>query len=213
MTPPTTNILYRVFQIRTPDTRCSAFTVEGAGDQQYLVTARHCVEAVQPGDRIELRHSRHDWVAFNFQPLAVEPPGVDIAVTRLPKSISPQLPVSLSTGGSAIGDAVAVLGFPLGLHTPSELTADGWAIPFVKSGTIAGTDKRSDGVVQWWIDVLGNPGFSGGPIVIPRAHQPPQVIAIVSAAQFDPSSGQNTGFVIGHPIDHVVAAIAAYEAS
>ena len=62
-----TNILTRVFLIRFGEKMGACFTIE-VQDRQYLITARHNVDGIKDGDKIEI-FQNEQWKPFNVKPL------------------------------------------------------------------------------------------------------------------------------------------------
>lgn len=222
-----TNIITRVFRIEYGAKSGSSFTID-VDDRQYLITAKHLVPGIQEGDSIRLLRRKDTWVTLEVKLIFCDSPDVDIVALALPEQISPSFPVVPTMDGIFLGQDVFFLGFPYGLATYQ----DGWSpIPFVKKGILSMIDRSSDDRVILHIDGLGNPGFSGGPVVFRKANKEETRIAGVvigfegvyekvlrprsenerlTLDNMDETGlfvRMNSGIMTAHKIDHIVEAI------
>jgi S1-C subfamily serine protease len=85
------NVLTRVFNLRMGSQTATGFTIE-VDNRQYLVTARHVINASPAATEIELFHDA-GWMKVPFRPITIEPTMVDIAVLALDRQVSDVLPV------------------------------------------------------------------------------------------------------------------------
>ena len=99
------------------------------------------------------------------------------------------------------------------LPTPSgtESINNGYPVPFIKTGIIsANVEGRPRRI---YVDAHGNPGFSGGPLVLRPLGQPltvPVVVAgVIIDLPLDPITAEQTGLVRATSIEHVVSLIDA----
>lgn len=155
--------------VRFQGERCrpgSGFVIEEDGIQ-YLITAKHLCN----GELDELITIRHPWtnsgISVSFvlsRKGPIDTPG-DVAAFVLPASLVrvDNRAIPLDVVGLAISQECYILGYPYDLSTSMGRggTQD---LPFVKRGIFAGSGDV-DGVKSWYIDVIANPGFSGGPLV------------------------------------------------
>ena len=81
------NVIQRTFNIRRGESQGTAFTIDRAG-RQYLVTARHVVESIVPGENISVWHEEQ-WKALDVNVVGVGEGEVDVAVLAPPFQISP----------------------------------------------------------------------------------------------------------------------------
>lgn len=136
------------------------------GSPNELVTNAHVVGSARS---VELttptgRHVRAEVIALD--------PGHDLALLRSPLTLQPLSP---RVGRVHIGEAVIVIGSPLGLQGS------------VATGVVSGLNRPSPASIQ--IDVPVNPGNSGGPLLDGRG----RVIGITTATASD---GQGIAFAI-----------------
>ena len=78
--------------------------------------------------------------------------------------------VPVGTGTVGYGQTVRFLGYPFGLDLipiPGVRTAP---LPFIKAGILSALRPvpNQAGLLELFVDAAGNPGFSGGPLVLPR---------------------------------------------
>ena len=156
------NVIQRTFNIRRGESQGTAFTIDRAG-RQYLVTARHVVESIVPGENISVWHEEQ-WKALDVNVVGVGEGEVDVAVLAPPFQISPMhLLEAAGSGSTYYGQQVYILGFPHGHDSGGAEINRGLPIPFVKSGVISAFAFGD--VKKIYIDTHANEGFSGGPVV------------------------------------------------
>ena len=160
-----TNVIQRTFFVRCALSRGTAFTLDRDG-RQYLVTARHVVEGIRPGQALDIWHEER------WRPLAVKIVGVgqgdvDVAVFAPTIQLSPQLALEPGAGGIYYGQQAYILGFPHGNHSGGAEINRGLPIPFVKSGIVSAFAFGD--VKMVYLDMHVNEGFSGGPVVFQPA--------------------------------------------
>ena len=155
------NVIQRTLFIRRK-VLGTAFTLDREG-RHYLVTARHVIEGIKPGETLEI------WYEGRWKRLAVNIVGVgqgrvDSAVFVPSIQLSPPLLLEPSAGKSMYyGQQAYVLGFPHGQHSGGEEINRGLPIPFVKTGIVSAFDFGDVKIV--YLDMHVNEGFSGGPLV------------------------------------------------
>lgn len=148
-------------------------------------------------------------------------PHADVAAFRVADDWGrPDLPIELNGAGAMLSEDVLLLGYPYGL---SFREADD-GIPFVKKGCLSAIDfAEKKGVVIYYLDVINNIGFSGGPVCLPRlAPQTPKILGIVHGYHQEwvslevggkPAKGAlvaaNTGITLAYSVEHVLQAINA----
>ena len=216
----TTNAIQRTFNIRRT-MRGTAFTVDRAG-RQYLVTARHVVEGIGPGETIEL-WSEDRWRALEVNIVGIGQGELDVAVFAATFQISPTFRLELDSRVT-YGQEAYFLGFPHGRHSDGAEINRGLPIPFVKSGIISAMTFGD--VNRVYIDAHGNRGFSGGPVVYhPQREQTEPnelcVAGVVAEAVMEETAihdaagnhvanlRENAGFVVAVGIEHVRSLIDA----
>lgn len=224
---PTSNVLYRVLRIRTPESTGSAFTIEVDG-RQYLITARHLLRGFGSEGEVELWMEGR-WSRFGARAIYPSRESVDVAALDLGRPVTVNFPLEASAGGLTLGQQVYFLGYPFGLGTPGAPVPPGFGeIPFVKSGIVSAMDDRDPEANLLYLDGHNNPGFSGGPIVFWHAESRRFRVAGVvrgyrnealpvikrknlddprAPAHNDLYTRGNSGIVIGYDIRHIVDAI------
>jgi S1-C subfamily serine protease len=158
-----THILQRVFFIKYGEKCGTSFTIDVQG-KQYLITARHLVEGIKEGDSIGLFHE-NQWKSLKAKPLYLEPAEVDIVVLALPIQISPSYPLELGVAGLCISQTTYFLGFPYGQAVDARTLNNGFPLPFVRQGICSAVLFSPKKYAVLFLDGMGNPGFSGGPII------------------------------------------------
>lgn len=169
------NVLTRVFQARFGDSIGTVFTIE-VNDRQYLITAKHVVAGVKPGNSISLLMGKDNWFDVRVTPIfpTGEAAEMDIVALAPAQQVSKTYPIKLVGDGPLLSQEVYFLGYPFGMGT----FFPGWLpVPFVKRGIVAAFDNDLHG---FWIDGINNPGFSGGPVVIVTPGHEYIVIGVVS---------------------------------
>ena len=169
-------------------TRGTAVVVDLHG-QRFLLTAKHlCID--EPEEQVTLAHP---WTNDGAPMVTVlervgrrDSPG-DVALFRLPSGLLSDAvgTVDVLSAGYFITQECFILGYPYGLAlTFSE--ASNVQLPLVKRGIIAGASgPPSDRVL--YLDLVANPGFSGGPVVIRNGTTGrQQVIAVVKGTLTGP---------------------------
>jgi hypothetical protein len=158
---PNRNALTTTFNIFTDTLSGTCFTTLN-GKEEYVVTAKHLFRRkTKSGDsvlvKINVNKTETPFKAkiyFHTNPL------VDIAIIKLPKTISQTETLSLKSGDSYfIGQECLFLGYPIfniGSLTKTE------KIPFVKKAIISAFYEEN-GIEFILLDGHNNPGFSGGP--------------------------------------------------
>jgi len=133
-----------VFTIDTPDGLGSGWVVRSAGGSSVIVTDYHVVQAVWTGTTAHTVQVKQDGKSFPGTITKVDP-GDDLAVVTVKQMLTP---LSRSTTDAMVGDAVLVVGSPLGL-----------------GGTVANGIVSSfrNGLIQFSAPI--SPGDSGGPVV------------------------------------------------
>ena len=161
-------ILRQTFQIRTAAGMGTAFTVE-VDDRQYIVTAQHVLGSASP-KIVEMQTSPAGWRQVPVTVIAMAGPPVDVAVLATNSVLGSRSRVPVGVGTVGYGEAVRFLGYPFGLEfapIPGVRTAP---LPFIKAGILSGLRPvpNAAGLFELFVDATGNPGFSGGPLILPR---------------------------------------------
>ena len=190
----TSNVLQRTFHIRFGGDTGTAFTIDVEG-RQYLVTARHVVDATGPVT-IDIRHGG-TWKALKCQVAGRGANNIDITVLAPSAQVSPSLPLAATGDGLILGSDVHFLGFPYGMHAnvPHAINAD-FPLPLVKRACVSMLAYHQPDGDYLLLDGHNNPGFSGGPVVFHPLKEPlseRRVAAVVSGykAELLPVIGGN----------------------
>lgn len=210
------NILTRVFQIKIGAATATAFSIE-VEDRQYLITARHVVDASAPNTQLQVYRDA-SWQDIPYVRLEVEPPRVDIAVLALFSQISDTLPIELGFENTFLSEEVFFCGYPFGLSIEGKALNSGYPLPFVKRGIVAAFEFNGPDRC-FFIDAINNPGFSGGPVVRSNSPNKPCIIGVVSGYRATqepvlhngvPTAmvvGMNTGLMVAYPLTAALEAI------
>ena len=103
-------------------------------------------------------------------PVGMARPPVDVAVMATDSVLGSRSDTPVGVGTVSYGQAVRFLGYPFGLDftpIPGVRTAP---LPFIKAGILSALRPvpNEAGLLEFFVDAAGNPGFSGGPLVLPR---------------------------------------------
>ena len=139
----------------------TAFTIDH-NNREYLITARHVLEGIRPGEKINIFHE-NQWKSLSIQIVSMGEEEVDIAVLSTPFALSPRYELKPSLGGIILGQQIYFLGYPFGWNAGGEKLNDGFPMQFIKGGIVSAIDSGI--VTKLYIDAHGNEGFSGGPVV------------------------------------------------
>ena len=107
---------------------------------------------------------------------------VDIEVIEVSAAFDRrELPVTFSSDGTPFSAEAWFLGYPhgLGIHQGGKVI-----YPFMKRATVGGSVSYGNGVLQWMLDGINNPGFSGGPVAYYNDQKVPAIIGIVQGYRF-----------------------------
>jgi Trypsin-like peptidase domain len=208
----------RTFKIASSTTSATCFVID-RHDRQWLITAKHFLEATAPtgtGSMHIFTHEGKEDTQINPEFVPPVEPGADIAVFSLGdyKMVREGLTLIPSADGLILSQDVYFMGYPLPGAVPIAGT-----LPFVKRG-IASQRAKINNVHVWWVDGLNNPGFSGGPVVFNQgggigtiwhvlgvvSAYITQAIAVTGGAGVVPT---NSGIVV-YDIKHAIDAIDAY---
>ena len=160
--------LRQTFQIRTTVGTGTAFTVE-VDDRQYIVTASHVIGAVVPSV-VDIQSSVAGWRSVPVSEVALVKPPTDVAVLATNFMLGARSRVPVGVGTIGFGQPVRFLGFPFGLDFTPVPGVRTEPLPFIKAGILSGLRPvpGQTGLLELYVDAAGNPGFSGGPLVVPR---------------------------------------------
>ena len=193
-------VLRSVFHIRCGESSGSgtAFTLN-YNDWQYLVTARHVVEAIS-GNTIEVFHDGA-WKSLEVDVIGRGAGEIDVAVLSSPLAIGPRdAIIPASSAGITIGQQVYFLGSPLEMRGGSPYD---FPYPLAKSGVLSGVDSWH-GANRLYVDGHANRGFSGGPLICYQDQTTNiQIAGVITSFRIDPDS-VNSGIGIAVNIRHVI---------
>ena len=102
------NVIQRTLFIRRDSSRGTAFTLDRGG-RHYLVTARHVVEGIRPGQTLDIWHEGR-WKPLDVNIVGVGQGQVDVAVFAPQMQLSPPLSLEPGAGGVYYGQQVYILG-------------------------------------------------------------------------------------------------------
>ena len=182
---PTTNVLFRVFNIRAPNGKGgTAFALDIEG-REYLVTARHVATELTGGSVGVFRSGQ--WVDYALSMVGHGPSNVDVSVLALPVCLIPKenrFPLPATMAGITYGQETMFLGFPIGYDPVSAFQLhNGYPIPLVKYAKLSSLPPKG---YPMSLDGDVNSGFSGSPLCFARDHNKPgelTVAGVVVAAQ------------------------------
>jgi S1-C subfamily serine protease len=180
------NVIQRTFMVKYGDGVGTCFTLDVDG-RQYLITAKHVLEGISDSDTVQVFHD-DDWCTLAVTMVGEAPNEADIIVLTPGIQLSPAHPLPpASTRDFFLGQDVYFVGFPYGLFTDVGEMNRNFPIPFVKKGVISSWLTDENGTKQVFLDGHNNPGFSGGPVVVPRfgTYENYKVVAVVSAYRFE----------------------------
>ena len=224
----------RVFPFRYGNEGGTCFVIDLDG-RQYVITARHLVPNIKPGDSVQLYISEK-WNTFKITPILPVNGRTDIAALATDRLIAPRLDVLVGSDGAIIGQDTYFLGFP-DLPPAPYLTIStvfrGKHFPLVKRAVLSAIDAGSDAGNVLYLDGHNNPGFSGGPVILANQGKEDSVriIGVVSGyypqkvrvkekqvkktrsraprmnADNSPYVSENSGIVISFSMTEIVKAI------
>jgi hypothetical protein len=209
----------RTFKLSIGPVGGTAFVIS-RHDRQWLITAKHVVDAAAAGGHHTINLTGHEGghplVNAGLDVVPVTEPGSDVAVFSLrdQKIAREDLPLTASADGVCMSQDVFFLGYPLNLQLSMS------TLPMVKRGIIS---QRAiiNGVNVWLVDGMNNPGFSGAPLVFTSAASYTndwnvlgvvgsyvnQAIAVHGGAGVVPT---NSGIIVVYDIKHATDAIDAF---
>ena len=158
----TSNIIYRVFKVRTEQGTATAFTIDHDG-KQYLVTARHTIDRLPQPYRIDI-YWQEDWHRLPLGLTGLSPIS-DVAVLAPRVQLSPTFPLPPTDTGLAYGQDVYFIGFPYDIMGGLGNLLEGRPLPLVKRGCLSAFAKGANDESLLYLDGHNNPGFSGAPVV------------------------------------------------
>lgn len=174
---PDYQALHATVNLRTIEGKAGTGMVVRKGRLDFLVTAAH---GVLPSDVVDFQIGSVNSLGFKELKLervdeweASSPD--DVAVFKLSDWQGTALPVDrLDMNGISLAQDVLIIGYPDGTPfvskiagKPEGLPAPNYAsIPMVKHGILAAVDSEKVGnTKRLYLDLVANPGFSGGPVL------------------------------------------------
>jgi hypothetical protein len=155
-------VWHRVFQFQGEVNTGSAFVIE-LQDGSYLITANHLTNG-DSEELIKLRGINNLDEPHEMLLTRIGDPDLaaDVAIFKLEESIVPQnFPVDISAQ-IVISQEIMVLGYPSSIELqPGTVPI---TFPMVKRGILGGI-KRVDEAALLFLDIIANPGMSGGPVI------------------------------------------------
>ena len=160
----TSNVFQRTFQIKAPGGYGTCFSVDVQG-KRYLLTARHVAQDVK--DNVAVRHEGV-WKDVSVDVIGHGEGDIDISVLAPNYPFGASHPLPATSRGLVFGQDVFILGYPFGISTDVGKVNSDLPLPIVKRATMAGStksDEHNNLLHALLLDVFGNEGFSGGPVV------------------------------------------------
>ena len=213
----TADVFARVHRLKYRELTGTCFAIEVAG-RQYLVTAKHLVESIFKDGEIELYGPTSPYVS-DWIPTPVTLVGhaddADISVLASGYRHATPLSVQLRSGGGiSLGQDLYFFGFPYGLSSIGAPSSH--PFPLLKKGMFSGLSEG-----RWYLDGHNNPGFSGGPVFLPRVSEtiPSTIVGVVSGyrpgteelhqwdgVSWDAVEGivSNSGIMVAYSIQHAL---------
>ena len=173
-------VFSRVLMMQVGNNLGTSFTID-VNQQQYLITAKHLVTALNSEDTVQFRQGGH-WVPVKVKVFRCDEP-IDIAVLVPPTQMTENFPLEPTIDGVQFGQDMFFLGFPYGIFSTYGLNP----IPFIKKAILSALNNET-GVGTIFLDGHNNPGFSGGPIVfrdLSRRDEIYKVAGVVGGFRFD----------------------------
>ena len=162
----TTNVIRRVFHIQIGPSIGTAFAIDHLS-KQYLVTARHLVEAQSDEVKISILHDGL-WKRLTTTLVGSAEGEVDITVLAPNLQLAPMHPLIPSLKDIILAQQVFFLGFPHGMTGENKEFNRDFPLPLIKAGILSGISDQGQKI---WIDGHNNKGFSGGPVVFTPGNQ------------------------------------------
>ena len=178
----TRNAIFRTFLIRWQDKTGTGFTIDHR-QRQYLLTARHVVEGIKSGEFVEVFHE-NEWKSLLVTVVGTGKDGIDITVLACSTLLSPSYPLHTTTANLAYGQQVSILGYPFGWHVGGEEINRGIPLPLVKAGVVSAIE--SGDVNRIILDVHGNKGFSGAPVLFVPTGRPKNELSVAGIVSYYP---------------------------
>ncbi len=172
------NILQRVFLLAYEGQIGTCFAVD-VDARQYIVTATHMMANLQERGTVSLA-TESGTREISVRLVGHCAPPADISVLAPERSLIYAPPIQVSDDGMFLSEDVFFLGFPHGWRMATGAINNGFPLPLVKKGIVAGFGF-TDGTIL--LDGHNNPGFSGGPVVSEQLSQQagmPVIIGVVS---------------------------------
>jgi len=180
---PKTNILYRVFRIKYGEFAGTSFTLEDSS-RQYLITAKHVLNGIQPKDSVYIMLNHKQWVKIFVRPIWCKPDTVDIIALAPEERVSVNFPMVPSSAGVDLGQDVYFFGYPFNMKTEMSDTVYPFPIAAIRKGILSSADIH-DGYQIMNIDGTSDHGFSGGPVVFTDLNTKQQKICAVISSRTD----------------------------
>ncbi|WP_411845562.1 trypsin-like peptidase domain-containing protein [Roseibacillus persicicus] len=154
-----------IFQILYGEKIGTAFAIEHKG-QEYLVTAKHVVEEISDNDEVFIRYEQK-WLKLESKLIGHGQNEQDVTVLQVDYSVYSPSDGYRVMSQVPMGTDCYMMGFPEGKRV--ELPSDeGIFLPMalMRKGIVGGIQDDKYGNKIYLVDVHGNQGFSGGPIII-----------------------------------------------
>ncbi|WP_299185302.1 serine protease [uncultured Aquimarina sp.] len=163
----TSNVYTRVFHLKYGEGTGTCFAID-FDKKQYLITAKHVIEGLHDGDRVEFYHE-NKWITLPVKVVGHHKTA-DVSVISINQKLA-EFPLEPSIVGLTYGQDLYFLGFPYRLvNEVNNKINRNFPLPLVKKGILSAMLNDEQGN-YFLIDGINNPGFSGGPVVYKLPNQ------------------------------------------
>ena len=213
---PNRNGLENTFNIASDTSIGTGFLIKN-NNQEFLITARHLFrKKIKNNEEVLITVCLNNVnKVFKVKIYLHQNPNIDIAVLKIPQSIS-QFPSLLLKGGDSYFLAQECLFFGYPLNSLGSITKEGKKIPLVKRAIISAIYDEN-GIDYLLLDGHNNPGFSGGPLLT-YSHQMENqyIIGVITAYYPQPHKiklndtippitfNENSGIIVAFPSQYIL---------
>lgn len=163
----------------------SSFFVIDSDTSNYLVTAKHLFPNNRNSDSVRFEIFKDtSWLTLRGKIYYHDSFFVDIAVIKINEKLKDFSPYKMKSFEYVLGDDGYFLGFPYGFKTSDKDKVNlGYPFPMIKKATFSGVELISGNISVLYFDGMNNPGFSGGPILMPDRFETKrlQIAGVISA--------------------------------
>ena len=147
----------------------SSFFIAENDSDNYLITAKHLFPNNKSGDTISVEIFKDSsWTILNGKVFYHDSSIVDIAVIKIKERLKAFSPYKLKSFEFILSDEGFFMGFPYGFKTSDKGKMNfGYPFPMIKKAIFSGVEVAPGNIQILYFDGMNNPGFSGGPILMP----------------------------------------------